>query len=196
VSAELAPVPAPPAGNRPGRLVVTRRYVVEFLAVTLVVSATVGVRHGVAVSLVAAPVVATILLVTVLAHEGAHAAAAAALGIEIHTLTLRGALTASIRRDRARGPQMTRSEVIICLAGPAASLVLLVATAIAVVVGIGGFPGMAAWCLLVANAIAVAGTIPGIPATDGTRALQAWRGRPASDARLRRASHLRRRMQR
>lgn len=147
-------------------------------AIGTVVAITVGLTNGLRPALLAGGLAIAALLVTVLAHEGGHAGAAALFGVAVHALTLRGALTASVRRDRARpGPRAARTEVLICLAGPAVSLVLLGLAAAALVGGVDGVARAASWCLLAANVIAVAGSLPGVPATDGTRALRAWRDR-------------------
>lgn len=164
-------------GRHP-RLTVSRRYPIEVCGVALFVAAAVGLAHGAAAALVAGAVTIAVLVATVLAHEGAHALAATVLGVRVHALSLRGALTASIRRDRVRpGPAAARTEVLICLAGPGASLALLTGSAVALLAGVTGVAAVVAWCVAGANLVAVGGSLPGIPHTDGSRALHAWRSR-------------------
>lgn len=163
---------------RQARLVVTRRYPAEVLAIGALVAITAGLTRGPQVAILAGALAVAALLITVLVHEAAHAAAAALSGVRVHALTLRGALTASVRRDRVPpGRKAVRTEVLICLAGPVMSLALLTIATVALSAGAEGPARVAAWCLLGANLIAVGGSLPGVPSTDGTRALQAWRGR-------------------
>lgn len=174
------PVPADVAlpTGRAGRLAVSRRYPIEVVAVGLIVAGAVGLSRGPAAAGVAGGLAVLAVVVTALAHEGAHAVAAVLLGVRVHTLTLRGALTASIRRDRVRpGPSAARIEVLICLAGPAASLALLVAATVTLMTGVTGSAAVTAWCVFGANLIAVGGSLPGVSSTDGSRALRAWRNR-------------------
>jgi hypothetical protein len=100
-------------------------------------------------------------------------------------------LTASIVRGTVQpGPRSVRHDLLICLAGPAASSVLLLGAIAVLAGGATGPVRLAGWCLLGANLIAVLGSLPGLPGTDGTRALQAWRCRstaPLSSPATRRA---------
>ena len=157
---------------RPARLVVARRYPAEVVAIGSIIAITLGFTHGLRGALLAGGLAVAALVVTLFAHEAGHAVAAAIAGVRVHALTLRGALNASVRRDRVRpGRTAARTEVLICLAGPAVSLALLAISAAALLAGVDGSARVAAWCLLGANVIAVGGSLPGVPSTDGTRAL-------------------------
>jgi hypothetical protein len=172
---ESRPAPPHPAQRR---LVVAGRYPAELLAVGAAVAITVGLGRGPGDALLAGGLAILALVLTALVHEGSHAAAARLTGVRVHALTLRGALAASVRRDRVRpGPAAARTEVLICLAGPAASLVTAGFAVALVLLAVTAPARAAAWCLLAGNLMAVAGSLPGIPSSDGTRALRAWRDR-------------------
>jgi membrane-associated protease RseP (regulator of RpoE activity) len=142
------------------------------------VAITVALTQGALAALLAGGLAVAALVSTALLHEGGHAAAAALCGVRLHTLTLRGAVAATVRRDRVRpGPAAARTEALICLAGPAASLVALGVAAALLLLDVRGPGRAAAWCLLAANLVAIAGSLPGIPSSDGSRALRAWRDR-------------------
>ena len=85
---------------RQARLVVTPRYPAEVLAIGALVAITASLTRGPQVAILAGALAIAALLITVLVHEAAHAATAALSGVRVHALTLRGALTASVRRDR------------------------------------------------------------------------------------------------
>lgn len=162
------------------RLIVHPRYAAEVVAVAGLAGAAGWLRAGPGTGAVITVTVVGVLLLTLLAHEGGHAVAARLFGVRVHSLTLRGALSGNIRRDPApSGPRRSATEMWICLAGPAVSLVLLSIAAAALWAGWTGTIGIVAWCLLAANGFAVLGSLPGLPGSDGSRAIRAARYRPS-----------------
>ncbi|SDS10340.1 M50 family metallopeptidase [Jiangella sp. DSM 45060] len=147
-----------------------RRAVYLQLAAVVAVAALLARDDGVATALARGAAAGVVALVTCVAHEAGHALAARARGLRVHTVVLRGLLDAGTVRSVSPG---RRTEALVCLAGPAAS-VLLALAGLAVVAGTPDHWRLGR-LLLVLNAFVALAALTAGPRSDGARALRAWR---------------------
>lgn len=108
-----------------------RRAVYPQLAAVVAVAALLARDDGAATALARGIAAGVVAVATGVVHEAGHALVARARGLRVHTVVLRGLLDAGT--VRAVSPDR-RTEVLVCLAGPAAS-VLLALAGVAVVAG-------------------------------------------------------------
>lgn len=157
--------------TRPPRLVVHRAAWLQLAAVVAVV-ALLTRDEGVAGALARAAAAGAVAALTCAVHEAGHALAARAAELTVRTVAIRGLLDGGTVRT-VSGDR--RTEALVCLAGPAASALLALAgLALVLVTADGWHVGRV---LVVLNGFVALAALTAGPASDGARALRAWRGR-------------------
>ncbi len=104
-------------------------------------------------------------------HESAHALIARREGVEVTAVRVRGVFSAQVERRRTTDDA---AQIRICLAGPLATLALLLASVAAATTGTGAVR-TAGWLGLLANGVGLVGSTVPASASDLQRALAAAR---------------------
>jgi hypothetical protein len=154
----------------------TRRAGVEAAAFGVASAAMAVTLSGVSVALgsLLAVIIALLALGSSLVHELAHLRAARRRRLRVLRLEVTGALSGGVTREASTQP---RTEIAVCLAGPAATLALIGASVIAFLALHDG-PALGrslALTMLTLNVAAFGGTLPVVPGSDVSRAWAAWR---------------------
>ena len=153
------------------RVSVAPRAVAES-ALVAVLLGIIAVRQGVGVgpAVLAAATAVGLALVSAIAHELGHLVVARRAGLPVVRLRLDGLLGGSIERGTTSCP---RTELRICLAGPAVT-VLLAGSGGALALGADGSLAAAGLCLALVNVLALVGCVLPPGRSDAARAWAAW----------------------
>lgn len=154
----------------------TRRAVVEAAALGVSSAAIAVALSGIGLALGAglAVLIAALALGSSFLHEFAHLRTATRRGLRVLSLEITGALAGGVTREVSTRP---RTEIAVCLAGPAATLGLVLAS-VAGLIALSSGPPLGrslALTMLTLNVTALVGTLPILSGSDISRAWAAWR---------------------
>jgi hypothetical protein len=131
--------------------------------------------YGLGHAAVVAAMTMSILILSTAAHEAAHLGAARARGLRIVAVRAHGILSAGVEREATHN---RGTEVAVCLAGPVATLVLLIAGILMAGLGQPSTAADVGKALFVVNALAMVASLPPVPGCDAMRAWRALRDPP------------------